>query len=787
MAVFICLEIFCSFYLHFIKNDYNIDKMDDMVSKSCYDKEKRWINNMKKRTIIIVLLALTILLAWRCGEIMDNTAWAEELSEREGVLHAFYPANAVCTGQIKKYIDDVDSLSFAWSRIDGAAPGELNTIKGKNGNYSFYYPEDYLTVAEYAKNAGKAIQLNVYMKGSDGTKLLPYEDMRSLMIGAIIKTLLQDISEGEGVYFDGIVIDFEGLRDTDASKKPIYYEEKQISTYFTQFLKELKQELDGIGKKLYVAVNPRLYFDGYDYREILDISDHVIVMAHDYEPSEKLRKDQVSQYTGYNTLNPVHSMAPVQMIRQALEDIEASASNLSELSKVWLQLCFDSAQWKYEVSDTEAFQELEASSLSTKGKVTPLYKTIKARIDDTDGNTQNIVYGYNNELQTPYIQYYNKADQTWNIILYEDSNSIRAKLELAKKYGIGGISIWSLYNIPDYTDDSGKKYYLDGWDTILNEMEEFDTLSSDYESSVTFKDSVVEQAVRDKLGIADEDLTKGDLLEVYRLKLPEGVKSLSDLTKLKNLEYLDAGNLGLKDISVLKSLTNLRVLYLNRNEISDITSLKKLKKLELLSLNGNQITSISPLSSLISLQKLYLRENMIVDIAPVSELTALNTLELGSNQIVKLKVTGKLSSLRKLSAEKNNITDISGLKNMKGLQKLDISNNKLTKITYVQYLSGLKELYLQRNSISMLQPLTGLKNLKLLSLNGNRISDPSPLAKLISLEKLYLKENSITDITSLKALINLQELYLSGNKITDFSPVKELQLTPGENCDFKIN
>jgi internalin A len=35
---------------------------------------------------------------------------------------------------MKSYIDSLDSVSFAWSRIDAETPESLNTVKGKNGN-----------------------------------------------------------------------------------------------------------------------------------------------------------------------------------------------------------------------------------------------------------------------------------------------------------------------------------------------------------------------------------------------------------------------------------------------------------------------------------------------------------------------------------------------------------------------------------------------------------------------------------------------------------------------------
>jgi internalin A len=563
------------------------------------------------------------------GSAADSTA----SGQRGGELHAFYPSTAVFSDQMKKYIDEVDSLSFAWSRIDSEEPGTLNTVKGKNGNTGFYYPADYMLPVEYAKSEGKTIQLNVYMDRSDCIRLLPYPEMHAVMIKAIMDSLQTEIVSGTGITYDGTVIDFEGLRDTDSQGKQLLYEGKPISTYFLEFLTELKAELSLQNKKLYVAVNSGLNYDGYDYGDILDIADRVILMAHDYEPLEKLQKQQVEQYTGYDALEPVYSMAPIQLVRQALNEMSENASDASEMSKLWLQITFDSAQWQFDVKNAEGFQSLSKETLSREGRVTPLYKSIKDRVDNKDGKGQNIGYGYNQELQTPYLQYYNSADKSWNVILYEDSLSIGAKMDLADAYGLGGISLWSLANVPDYTDSTGRKYHLDGWTTILDKMDSFGISSAKYKKTVTIKDDAIEQAIREKLGKPTGKLTAFDLQGIYRLQLPQGVKSLTDLKLLPQLEYLGAQKLGLKDISALGSLKKLRVLYLQRNQITDISVLKKLTKLEVLSLNGNLIKNISPLSGLTTLKKLYLRENKITGITQLTGLKNLKELYLGGNLI----------------------------------------------------------------------------------------------------------------------------------------------------------
>lgn len=718
-----------------------------------------------------VLLAFVLpgsVMASAAGTASDNniSSYGSPKDMAKGELHAFYPSNAVFGEKMKKYIDSVDSISFAWSRFDGTDPGTLNTVKGKNNNQSFYYPADYIQPVEYAFSRNKSIQLNIYMDGSAAGRLLPYQEQRKLMIKAIMTHLQTELVPDKGIFYQGVVIDFEGLRDTDNQGKPILYEGEPISVHYIRFLDELKAQLKPLSLKLYTAVNPLLYYDGFDYAGILRLSDRVILMAHDYEPTGKLQKKEAEQYTGYNALNPIYSMAPIRQVRKALNEMAAAASDSSELKKVWLQLTFDSAQWRYDAKSKEEWKSLEGSTLSREERLTPLYQSIKDRVDNKDGKGEMISYGYNQELQTPYIQYYHNSDKTWNIILYEDSSSIGAKVDLAAYYGLGGISVWSLYNVPDYTDANGIKYHLDGWTTLLARMKTFGAANPDSLKTVSFTDSAVEKAVRDKLGKPTGKITAFDTASIYRLKLPKGVKSLNDLKHLTGLEYLDASQLDLKSIKGIESLKNLRVLYLQRNRLSDLTSLKKLTRLEVLSLNGNLLTSssLTSLASLTKMKELYLRENRLKDITALSKLKQLEILELGENSISKADAVKDLVNLRVLS----------------------LDNNKITEVKALSGLTGLKELYLQRNDISSISSLSGLKNLKLMSLNGNKLTDIKALSKLTLLEKLYLKENKITSVAPLKGLTRLTELYLAGNPISDYSPLKTLTKRADFLCDFRI-
>ncbi|MDF2943614.1 MAG: leucine-rich repeat protein [Herbinix sp.] len=608
----------------------------------------------------------------------DLSATENDVNNQPGELHAFYPAMVSFSDIMKTYIDELDSMSVAWSRFDTLDLGALNTVKGKNNNFGFYYPTDYPEVVEYAKEQGVKVNLSIYMDNKDTIKLLPYNELQEKMIQSIITAIQTDIDQGKGIYFDGVVIDFEGLRDTSSNKTPLYYEGEQISTYFIQFLKQLQPQLATIGKNLYVAVSPRIDYDGYDYKEILKIADKVILMAHDYETNSPITKSQVLHFTSYDYLNPIDSLAPINKIRMALNDMQSAADSTSDLKKVILQLCFDSAQWQFDLKSAKEWDSLEEATLSKSNRSIPTYTKIKARVDNTDGYGENITYGYNKELQSPYIKYYNTKDQTWNLILYEDSNSITAKMDLASYYNLGGISVWSLGNISNYNDESGIIYSLNDWDTILSNMATFTSLPNGADTNVLFTDAAVEQSVRSKLGKTSGNLTLFDIKSIYRLKLADGVKSLVDLKKLVNLEYLNIQNQGLKKINELKYLPNLKVLSLKNNQISDLSPLANLINLEVLIVDVNKVSDLQPLAKLTKLQELYLPENEITSITPLIKLTKLKVLSLNRNSITSLKALTKLTSLQKLYLMNNKITTIASLKNLKNLKVLYLAGNKIT-------------------------------------------------------------------------------------------------------------
>lgn len=599
------------------------------------------------KLIVCTILVLTLSIFSFAPFSQALTLKAHATAQQKLQLHAFYPAQMTFSEQTKKYIDSLDSISFAWGRLYADLEQGVNTQLNKNDNTMFYYPEDYVEVLKYAKSKNKTKQLSIFTDSVNAAEILPYKERREKAVRAISVLLKTDVSNGEQLYFDGVVIDFEALQNKDIKGKVVYFNGKPISDWFTQFLKELKAELKTINKTMFVAVNPLLNYTGYDYGEISSVADKMIVMAHDYEPIGKLTKSDVKQYTGYNTLVPVDSMAPYKKVKLALEDVKKNVSK-ANLRKVLLQITFDSAQWRFAVPQGSHWDKVSGAAISLEKKNTPTYDMIYSRVQNADKKASGMSYGFNNELRTPFIQYFNIADQTQNIILYENSTSVKAKLSLAKEYGIGGVSLWSLANVPDYNDRTSKAYGLDVWNTISGSLAV--TTNAAFGTRVVFSDKVVEAAVRKQLMKPTGHIYSNELSGVYRLSIPYGVKTLVDLKKLTNLEYLNLSNAGIGNISNLSNLKNLRVLYLQRNNIGDITVLKGLTKLEVLSLNGNNITNIKSLSALSQLSELYIRDNKIADFTPIANLKRLNILYLNGNKSVDYS---KLNSVKQGLQEKD--------------------------------------------------------------------------------------------------------------------------------------
>jgi spore germination protein YaaH len=74
---------------------------------------------------------------------------------------------------------------------------------------------------------------------------------------------------------------------------------------------------------------------------------------------------------------------------------------------------------------------------------------------------------YSEYSQNPYAVFFNNEDVTNNVIWYENQRSIAEKIKLAKLFGIKGLSLWRLGNIPEQSDTPEVQIELDIWNEII--------------------------------------------------------------------------------------------------------------------------------------------------------------------------------------------------------------------------------------------------------------------------------------------------------------------------------
>lgn len=346
-------------------------------------------------------------------------------------LHGFY---AIRSYHQVEMLKDFNSVSFGWSRLGHSSEKGyyLDTENRKDNDFAI--PRGYEEPLKRAREAKLKTHLMVY--AADTVKIGESGNLTSFLEttseqAKVIDQIVQTISE-KHLNLDGVVIDFEEMKG-EAKKGQ-----------FISFLQSLRYALKG--KRLLVAVHPQrkegiAYYDAYDFRQIGEWSDGVILMAHDYY-AKRLTTSEAEQ--GY-TLTP---LAPLDKIYNALRFITDKKTGVEDTSKVMLQLSFGAVQWQKK----EGKVVNEAAYQPTYDKISHALKKYKAQIQFTD------------QYSSPRASYIDEQGLE-NVLWYEDARSIIAKVRLAKMFGIQKISIWRIGNIPE--DKSAP--YMNVWTELKKE------------------------------------------------------------------------------------------------------------------------------------------------------------------------------------------------------------------------------------------------------------------------------------------------------------------------------
>jgi len=157
-------------------------------------------------------------------------------------------------------------------------------------------------------------------------------------------------------------------------------------------------------------------------------------------------------------------------------------------------------------------------------------------------------------------------------------------------------------------------------------------------------------------------------LQLYNIN-GQDMAFLSGMSSLEELVLERGENVDL-DALVKYAPPSMTSLRIGSCGIKDITAISKLTQLEELYLGGNLISDISPLRNLTNLKKLCLTYNQISDISPLAGLFNLVELELNRNQIEDISALAGMKNLVVLNLDDNNITDLSLLYRLEKLETL---------------------------------------------------------------------------------------------------------------------
>ena len=339
-------------------------------------------------------------------------------------LHGFYAFSSYAQINLTA---DMDAVSVGWAQMEYGENGPVLNSTSENGN-DWVKPDDVTPATSYFESHQLPYNLNVYASAGDSVTLA--DGATSSTVAAVVSTpearqQAIDALVTAAADYSGLTIDFEALKgDT-------------IKQNYVTFMEELRQALPK-DKTLYVCVQPDTWYTGFDYRGLGEVCDKVILMAHDYQWTSV-----PESYVGTaNTNSPV---TPFPSIYEALRDITDPDTGVQDVSKVALAISFGTA----------GFHVDEEGRLLETTIYHPAMTTLTARLNQPD-----TVVTYSDKYRNPYALYTTEDGSQYKV-WYENEQSVLDKLQLARMFGVTGVSLWRIGNIPA---SSG----CDVWSAVLS-------------------------------------------------------------------------------------------------------------------------------------------------------------------------------------------------------------------------------------------------------------------------------------------------------------------------------
>lgn len=295
------------------------------------------------------------------------------------------------------------------------------------------------------------------------------------------------------------------------------------------------------------------------------------------------------------------------------------------------------------------------------------------------------------------------------------------------------------------------------------------------QAEITFREELIEEAVRKELGISKTDKITASMLENVRKLRIVGKEILDD----EDTFWGEGHHVDGKDSSFGSV----------RGNITDLSDLAQMVNLEELALCNQKIEDISGLKEL-PLKKLYLSKNMITDFSVLLNLIDLDTLCIMENPADNLSVLGECTGILRLNIQGMNLTDIDFLKNL-SLDYLDMSNVEVENNIFepLAEMKKLDTLCMCDVNEAAAETLSQMSTLKVLFMWGDStiLENLKPLKGMTQLETLAFT-TQISSLEGIEQFPSLNFLSVSFSLVKDLSPVtgaKNLQVIDISNADIE--
>lgn len=268
-------------------------------------------------------------------------------------------------------------------------------MAGADGSLSPIEDEPVITASRAQKTAPFMVVTNLQTEGGFSSEIanaiLSNSQVQDVLLSNITKTLKQK-------NYYGLNIDFEYIYSSDREN-------------YNNFLRKTVALLRPMGYVISTSIAPKtsatqsgLLYEAHDYPVHGEVVDYVIPMTYEW---------------GY-TYGPARPVAPLNLVEQVIQ----YAVSVMPANKILMGIPNYGYDW------TLPFVRGSSARPLTNPGAVNLASKVGARIL------------YDEEAQSPHFDYYS-SDGKKHTVWFEDARSIRAKLALANRYGLAGVSYWT--------------------------------------------------------------------------------------------------------------------------------------------------------------------------------------------------------------------------------------------------------------------------------------------------------------------------------------------------------